>query len=69
MASDGIAVSKALSIIPDSTTGEMSENSLSCIPGLYAQGQHSVYLGWGLTEPYWDRFGKPDGLQASQEGC
>lgn len=32
IASVGIAVSKALSTVPDSTCGDISENSLSCIP-------------------------------------
>ena len=31
IATDGIAVSKALRTVPDSTTGEIRENSLSCI--------------------------------------
>jgi uncharacterized membrane protein len=35
IASVGIAVSNALSTIPDSTTGEISENSLSCIQSQY----------------------------------
>ncbi len=38
MAALGIAVSNALSTVPGSTTGEIRENSLSCIPALYAQG-------------------------------
>ncbi|MFB2770460.1 hypothetical protein ACE1AT_14395, partial [Pelatocladus sp. BLCC-F211] len=38
------AVSKALSTIPDSTTGEISENSLSCI-------QHQCIQGITLTLP------------------
>ncbi|WP_144238167.1 hypothetical protein [[Scytonema hofmanni] UTEX B 1581] len=34
---DGIAISKALRTIPDSTTGEIKENSLSCIRDQYTQ--------------------------------
>lgn len=37
IAADGIAVSIALSTVPDSTTGESSENSLSCIATQYTQ--------------------------------
>lgn len=47
IASERMAVSKALSTAPDSTTGEMSENSLSCIPfGLRSRDNEQFSWFW-----------------------
>ncbi|MBW4638558.1 MAG: hypothetical protein KME05_10035, partial [Gloeocapsa sp. UFS-A4-WI-NPMV-4B04] len=40
--------------VPDSTCGDIRENSLSCIPVIVRErGQPLFYLVLGLTEPYW----------------
>lgn len=49
IAADGIAVSKALSTVPDSTTVEISENSLSCIRTQYTQCTTFSLPGFGLN--------------------
>ncbi len=54
MASDGIAVSSALSTVPDSTTGEISENSLSCIRSQYIQGITLTLPCFGLNRTVLD---------------
>jgi len=51
IASVGIAVSKALSTVPDSTCGDISENSLSCIPSqdIWAIGPSLSRFGLNRT--------------------
>ena len=49
IATVGIAVSKAVNTAPDSTTGEIRENSLSCIPAQYAQRTMVSLPGLGLN--------------------
>lgn len=49
IATDGIAVSKAFSTAPDSTTGEIRENSLSCIKAQYTPSTTVSLPGFGLN--------------------
>jgi hypothetical protein len=53
---DGIAVSKALNTVADSTFGTNNENSLSCIFAVCTLITIISQFTWfvTLTEPYWE---------------